>query len=424
MRLSDDLTLSQFTGSAYPGARAWVSAMEMGFNAKQPSPQRLDSGVRLLDVNDFVATEVTADDDHAGIPVATYGVFYSQANLGARTVKTGMITTVTVRPSYKRRGIMRAMMELNLQQIADLGAALALLTASDARLYGRFGFQNVIPEASITLDPKRFQLKSAALSQIETYKVDWVLRENLFDQVERISHQAHLHHRGSTLRDRGFAMEHFEDAESGKYDAKYRGLICYDASGEPTGYAVFSFADEGSKIDVRDMDAINAEAELALWNHLASIEWVSEIKFGNFFPSSPLRLALEDLRAVKITSLHDLLWARVLDVEACFGARSYSFGARQCGLSATFRVDDPLGYTQGIYCLAVDTEGASVERLDDDAPSDATVSPNVLAELLYSSSSVANLCAAGMIKGLSDTDAQRWESLFAPATPATFRNPF
>lgn len=424
MTLGDGLRLSQFQGSDHPGARAWVSAMEMGFNSKQPSEKRLDAGVRLLDVNDFVATEVTAADDHAGMPVATYGVFYSEANLGAGTVKSGMVTTVTVRPSYKRRGIMRAMMELNLGQIAETGAALALLTASDARLYGRFGFQNVIPEAVVTVDPKRFQLKPSVLAQTQAYTVDWVLRDGFFDLVERLACQAHLRHRGSTLRDRGFAMEHFEDGESGDYDAKYRGLVCYDSLGEPSGYAVFSFADEGSKLDVRDMDALSAEAELALWGHLANIEGVREIKFGNFFPSSPLRLALEDSRAVKVTSLHDLLWARVLDVQACFGARSYSLGARLSGLSATFRVDDPLGYTQGVYRLALGVDGASVEQLVDDTLAEATVSANALAELVYSSSSVSNLRTTGMIQGLSDADMEKWESLFAPDRPATFRNPF
>lgn len=414
--VGDGLTLSQFEGSAHPGARAWAAAVEMGFNAKQPSEKRLDSLVRLLDEDGFVATEVIADSDRTGMPVGTYGYFWSRVNLGAATVKSGMITVVTVRPSFKRRGIMRAMMELNLRQIADQGAALALLTASDARLYGRFGFQNVIAEAGVTVDPKRFQLRPTALPT-----VDWVLRDKLFDQVERLSHEAHALHRGSTWRGKGYEIEHFTDAESGDFDAKYRGLICYDAADAPCGYAVFSFNDEGSKIEVRDMDALSDEAELALWNHLASIEGVSEIKFSNFFLSSPLRLALEDPRAVNVTSLRDLLWARVLDVEACFAARSYTLGTR---LSATFRVDDPLGFTSGAYRVQLDEDGATVEKLAEDTPVDATVSANALAELVFSSSSVANLRAAGLIEGLSDEGAQRWESLFAPASPATFRNYF
>lgn len=172
------------------------------------------------------------------------------------------------------------------------------------------------------------------------------------------------------------------------------------------------------------MDFLEPRAEIALWDHLARIEGVRTIKLETFSLESPLRLCLKDLRAVDIKSIFDLLWARVLDPVQCLEARSYSFAARSAGLEARFRVEDPLGYAAGSLRLTLSAGGATVERLGEDAEVEATLNVNGLAELVYASSSVVNLEVAGMITDLAPKARPRWESLFAPASPATFKNHF
>ena len=219
-------------------------------------------------------------------------------------------------------------------------------------------------------------------------------------------------------------FEHFYDEENGEIDTKLRGVICYSPTGQACGYAVYTVADGDPVLSVKDMDFLEPRAEIALWDHLVRVEGVRTIKLETFSLESPLRLCLKDLRAVDIKSVFDLLWARVLDPVQCLEARSYSFAARSAGLEARFRVEDPLGYAAGSLRLTLSAEGATAKKLEDDAEVEAVLNVNALAELVYASSSVSNLEVAGMITGLAPKARPRWESLFAPASPATFKNHF
>ena len=422
--LGEGLTLTQFADPNSDEAKAWAKAMSMGFNANEPSEEALAQLQRWMETARILATQVSAEDDRTGLPVATFGRFWAPANLGARTVQAAMITAVIVRTAFKRRGILRAMTELNLAQAGQAGAPLALLTASNAEIYGRFGFQPVVPEAAVEVNPGKFALKESATKQIAGYHVDWVLRETLLEQAQELSHLAHPGQRGSTLRNPGFPLEHFYDEESGKIDAKLRGIVCYSPTGQACGYAIYTVADGDPVLWVKDMDFLEPRAEIALWDHLARVEGIKTIKLDTFSLESPLRLCLKDLRAVDIKSVFDLLWARVLDPVQCLEARSYSFAAHAAGLRACFRVEDPLGYAAGSLQVTLSSGGATVERLEDDADVEAVLSVNALAELVYASSSVSNLEVAGLITGLSPKARPRWESLFAPASPATFKNHF
>ena len=424
-----DLVLRQFDASS-PDFGAWAGAVEMGFHGPEPSARRRDLLTRISAADRVTATALydpPAAAGNADLPVATFGSFPAQANLGREAVPVAMFTAATVRPAYKRRGILRRMLELNLGQAKEGGVPLVLLTASSAAIYGRFGFQSVVPTAHVSVDPARFQLLPGAAQSASAYSVDWVLRDRLFDLPPAVSRAAHLLHRGSTPRHHMFAVEHFVDPATDEYDAKYRGLVCRDAEGAAVGYAVYSATGFDGDLHVQDLDATDPAAELALWQQLAATEGIGKIHFRNFALSSPLRVSLVDERALQVTHYGDHLWARVLDPATCFRARSYTWAAHVAGLSATFAVTDPLGLAAGRFRIALSAIGVQVSRLDSSAAAgavDATVSANALADLLYSASSVENLRVAGLISDLDAADLPRWEALFAPASPATFRNYF
>ena len=179
---------------------------------------------------------------------------------------------------------------------------------------------------------------------------------------------------------------------------------------------------------VRDLDATDPRAEIALWNHLARIEGQTEVSYADMSVSNPLRLALVNERAVKVTGVSDFLWARILDPVVCLEARSYSFAAKAAALSATFTVEDPAGYCSGTFQVQLGAEGASVRKLDPTDPAavgtSTTISVNALDELVFASSSVSDLVRVGMIRGLPADDVVKWDAMFAPATPARFNNFF
>jgi predicted acetyltransferase len=429
----DGVTITQFTTSDSKRGAQWAQAVNMGFNQPQLSEKAIEAQLKIFGSDDLVVTAAYLDSPEGvggagALPVGTFGAFREFVNLGAARVPVSMFTAATVRNAYKRRGILRAMIELNLRQAADEGVPLALLTASDASIYGRFGFQSVVSEASVEINVDKFKLTGEAEAAIAGYRVDWALRDDLFKAVREVALKAHRTTRGSTSRHCTFDLEMFMSMESGEYESKYRGVLAHDPAGEVVGYAVYEFVTEGWKTKVRDLDATDPRAEIALWNHLARIEGQTEVSYADMSVSNPLRLALVNERAVKVTGVSDFLWARILDPVTCLEARSYSFSARSAALSAAFTVEDPMGYCSGTFQIQLGDEGASVRKLDPQDPvavaTSTTISVNALDELVFASASVSDLVTVGMIRGLPAEDVEKWDAMFAPATPARFNNFF
>ena len=50
------------------------------------------------------------------------------------------VTAVGVRPTHRRRGLLTRLMRAQLEALRDGGEAIAGLWASEARIYGRFGY--------------------------------------------------------------------------------------------------------------------------------------------------------------------------------------------------------------------------------------------------------------------------------------------
>ena len=73
--------------------------------------------------------------------VSTCGAYTMRMVVPGGRVPIAAITVVTVHPSYRRRGLLRQMMTHQLEGIATSGVEpVALLWASEAAIYGRFGY--------------------------------------------------------------------------------------------------------------------------------------------------------------------------------------------------------------------------------------------------------------------------------------------
>ena len=81
--------------------------------------------------------------------VATAGIFsYEMTVPGGRLACAG-VTRVTVRSTHRRRGLLTAMMRRQLDDMHQRGEPLAALYASEAPIYGRFGYGLATYEASL-----------------------------------------------------------------------------------------------------------------------------------------------------------------------------------------------------------------------------------------------------------------------------------
>src|SRR4029450_4955394 len=68
---------------------------------------------------------------------------------GGAVVPTAGITMVGTLPTHRRRGILRELMDRMVAQAAGRGERLASLFASQAAIYGRFGFAHAAMHLTI-----------------------------------------------------------------------------------------------------------------------------------------------------------------------------------------------------------------------------------------------------------------------------------
>ncbi len=78
------------------------------------------------------------------------------------------VTTVGVHPTHRRRGILRRMMRLQLDDVHQRGEPLAILWASEAGIYQRFGYGLATLKASLKVERHRnaFRLPHGFSGQI------------------------------------------------------------------------------------------------------------------------------------------------------------------------------------------------------------------------------------------------------------------
>jgi len=78
------------------------------------------------------------DDDAI---VATAAAFSFELTVpGHALVPTAGVTMVGVHPTHRRRGLLVRMMEEQLADVVERSEPLAVLTASESAIYGRFGY--------------------------------------------------------------------------------------------------------------------------------------------------------------------------------------------------------------------------------------------------------------------------------------------
>ncbi|MBM6620861.1 GNAT family N-acetyltransferase [Micrococcaceae bacterium RIT802] len=391
----------------------WFRAVRTGFHEQPytaPEVARLAAAYR---VDDRVLVGVYDDDApapslDAGIPVATFAEFRKTLNTGAgNLVECSLITVVTVRPSHRRRGILRRMMTDSLERARAAGLPIAALTASEGTIYGRFGFGPATTLDSVRVDVKG-GLPILAPAEGQVVSVD---PASLKELAPALFERFHATHRGSIGRQEAYTLRATgrlaEDAA--KDDPTLRAAVHLDAAGDPQGFLTYAFAGWDTSpvtMKIRDLVAATGAARRELWRYLGAHDLVERIEYGAAAPDDPLPWTMDDPRRVTVTETEDLLWLRILDVPAALRAREYAADGE-----LRIRVIDPLGYAAGTYALSVDGGAARVEVVDDGVPADLELDVALLGSLYLGGTGVRVLAEAGRVQAASDEAVARAAAL-------------
>ncbi|MCS5732750.1 GNAT family N-acetyltransferase [Herbiconiux daphne] len=397
--------------------RAWLQAETQGFHEPRLGDKTVDVSIANM-VNDaqqltgVYAVDRPAESLGADYPVATFASFERTLNVGGpELLPAHLISAVTVRPTHRRRGILRRMMTDDLERARAAGYAVAILTVSEATIYRRFGFgvATWVHSVSVATD-QRFRLLTEPKGRCEL--VDARDLQTLGPAIFAGFHERQI---GSVDRHaRYWGRISGVDGEKGEPDATIRGALHYDDDGAIDGYVTYKHSGWDAtphRLEIVDLVAQNHDAYLGLWQLLGAIDLTEIVTYAAAPADDPLRWAVGDWRLVSTTSVDDWLWLRVLDVVAAFEARGYVNDGQ-----IVFSVDDALGHAEGTFRLTVSGGRASVER-DPDAAADVRLDASVLGSLYLGGADPVVLAAAGQLVELTPGAALRLRVLLAASGP-------
>jgi predicted acetyltransferase len=396
---------------------AWLEATALGYHEVPPTPEHVRRTAEVYAADERTLTGAYAASSPSGAwpadrPVATYAAFDKTLNVGnGELVRAHLIGGVTVRSTYRRRGIMRAMLETDLRRAAGDGIPIAALFSMEATIYGRFGFGAATFTNRVEVDTgEGFALNSAPTGRVEV--ADAVALAGISPTVFARFHTQTL---GSIERAASYPSKiaglWAEDRPDA--DPTVRAALHYDGD-EIDGYVAYRFlgwTDQPRTLEIVDIVALSANAYLGLWQYLASIDLVTRVRLEHASPGDPLPWALRDRRGFSVTGQEDGLWLRILDPVSALRARSYETDGE-----LTFSVTDPLDICRGVYRLAARNGTAEIEKLNEDADAPLAMDISALGSLYLGCVRAGTLAEAGRITVKSAPALDTLEELMAQRT--------
>lgn len=337
--------------------RQYVQVMEGAFGY-HASREVVDEQRRTIELDRTIAAFDGAD------VVATAGAYSFELTLpGGRLEAAAGVTAVAVRVTHRRRGLLRAMMDHQLDDIADRGECLALLTASEGEIYRRFGYGPGTTAANwrIPTGQARFWREPATGGRVREVRRSQA-QPVLPDVYERCRRQIV----GAVDRTPAWWDIWFADHEWTRDGASARFYAWHETGGTPDGYLAFrqrrswEHGLAGNGIVVDELIGATPEIEAALWKHAVDHDLVTTIEASDRPVDDALRWWLTDPRLLTCTQLVDRLWVRPIDVAGALSARTYVTAD-----ALVIEVRDPFRPSNdGCYLVEGGPDGAEARRCD------------------------------------------------------------
>ena len=344
-----------------------------------------------------------------GLPVGTAADYDFRLTVPGGELPTAGVTWVGVLPSHRRRGILTQLMRRELDDIHERGEPLAILWASEAAIYGRFGYGVAAPTAEMNADRARFALRDDPGPR---GRARIVSLEDALEPCRHVYDTVRPTIPGFTDRpDEVWTTFRLSDPEEWRRGASPKYAAVVELDGEPAAYALYrikpSWEHGFSQSEVRLVETLAAgpAAERELWRFVFGIDLIARVG-GRLDPASPLFLMVVDPRSLHLR-VSEGLWLRLVDVCAALAARSY---ANDDEIVLDLR-DEFCTWNAGRW--RVGTSG--VERTEVDAELALDVAD--LASVYLGAFTFSRLAAAERVQEVQDGALARADALFRTSRP-------
>jgi predicted acetyltransferase len=335
--------------------------------------------------------------DDGGV-VGTAGAFSFRMTVpGGALLDVPGVTLVSVQPTHRRRGVLTAMMRRQLDDFRDRGECVAVLTASEPPIYGRFGYGVATRQMGGSVDTSRVSF--AAPAGADAVRMRLVSPAEGRDACERVYAGLVSGRPGRLARQPGWDALPLLDPPDGREGAGELLCVLAEVDGEARGYARYRvkarWTDAGPDgvVNLRDLEALDPVTYAALWRYLAAMDLTSTVSFYNRPADDPLIHLASDVRRCAL-GVRDGLHLRLVDVGAALAARTYAGP-----VNVVLDIEDAFcPANAGRWRLTGDAKGASCERTGDAA--DLALSVRDLGAAYLGGPSLRAMAGAGLVHEL------------------------
>lgn len=236
------------------------------------------------------------------------------------------VTSVAVLPTHRRRGVLSSLMSRQLGDVSAGAEPVAALFASEAIIYGRYGYG--VAAGRLHYDIRRGEGLLMAPANPPALRI--VDPKSAVGTLRQVHDTVRAGRPGMMSRNQLYWDGMLADPEFAREgNSPTHCVVAEDDSG-PRGYALYSVKpDWGSHglpenvLNVRELFSTDSDASLALWANLLSRDLVGSVKVRSRPVDDPLLHQLADPRRTR-ASCTDGLWIRLVDLPAALTRRRYT----------------------------------------------------------------------------------------------------
>ncbi|NUK58612.1 GNAT family N-acetyltransferase, partial [Streptomyces lunaelactis] len=325
--------------------------------------------------------------------VGTAGAFSFRLSVpGGAVVPAAGVTMVSVAATHRRRGVLTSMMRRQLDDVRKWGEPLAVLTASEPAIYGRFGYGAATLQLRAEIDTARVRL--AVPEGTDDIRLRQVKPTDAGAECEAVYARLVAGRPGMLARRPGWERLPVLDAPADREGASPLQCVLAERGGEVVGYTLFRIkpswdtAGPNGTVILQDLQALDPAGCAALWRFLFGIDLTSKLRMLNRPVDDPWQHLVSDIRRCNVR-LRDSLHVRLVEVGAALEARTY-----RTPVDVVMDVEDDFcPWNAGRWRLTGDAKGASCKRTEDDA--DLTLSVRELGAAYLGGISLSALAGAG-----------------------------
>ena len=231
--------------------------------------------------------------------------------------KIAAVASVSVQATHRRKGINRAIMKYQLEEIYSRGEPLAVLQASESIIYGRYGYGLASFESNLEIEKTRSAYAVEHASMGQTYFVEESEAREIFPQIYS---KAIENRNGMVTRQENWWEFRFREPGLKGGDPK-SWFVKYQENGQDDGYLRYTI--NGTELNVIELIASSHQAYSSLWRICLDMDLVDVIKAEHRPADDELKWMLADPRRL-VERSSDRYWVRLVDVRTALSQRSYS----------------------------------------------------------------------------------------------------